>query len=41
MKEYGFLELGFGSRENKGFGGLVQEKRRDFEVNLTIHLDIF
>ena len=42
MKEYEFLELGFGSKEKKGFegfvqerrdlGGLVQERRKDLEV---------
>ena len=42
MKEYGFLELGFSSKEKKGFegfvqerrdlGGLVQERRKDLGV---------
>ena len=42
MKEYGFLELGFSSKEKKGFegfvqeirdlGGLVQKRRRDLRV---------
>ena len=43
MNKYGFLELGFGSREKNGFGrfgskkeegiwGLVQERRRDLGV---------
>ena len=43
MKKYRFLELGFGSREKKGFGGfgskreeeiwgLVQERRRNLGV---------
>ena len=27
MKEYGFLELGFSSKEKKGFEGFVQEIR--------------
>ena len=27
MKEYEFLELGFGSKEKKGFEGFVQERR--------------